>query len=119
MINVDELLQAKEREAKLEAREMMKEAVNLSYDATVDDEEIPEVEEDWNEGATIVIGRTQFFLGSMREYVGMPASNPMDAKDRVLGQGLSGAARRKPAVHRTGDRWISGDYGSKESDSFV
>jgi len=55
----------------------------------------------------------------MLEYVRMPTSNPIDAKDRVLGQGVSGAARRKPVVHRTGDRWNSGDNGSKQSDSIV
>ena len=139
VINLDDLFQAKKEEAKLEAREMMRNAHKPGVDSDfttncigTEDEGgydartieqlldiIPEEEADWNKGATIVIGRTQFFLGQMREYVGMPASNPIDAKDRVLGQGVSGAARRKPVVHRTGDRWNSGDYGSKPSDSFV
>ena len=27
-------------------------------------------DDEWDEGATIVIGRTQFFLGEMRQYIG-------------------------------------------------
>ncbi len=76
-----------------------------------------EEDEDIDEGATIIIGRTQFFMGEMRQYTGMPASSTMDGKDRVLGDSdVSGAARRRGAVHRQGDRWQEGDYGRKEKD---
>lgn len=46
----------------------------------------------------------------------MPASNPIDSKDRVLGQGVSAVARRRGAIHRKGERWNEGDYGTKERD---
>jgi hypothetical protein len=76
-----------------------------------------EEDEDLDEGATIIIGRTQFFMGEERQYTGMPASSTMDGKDRVLGDSeVSGSARRRGAVHRQGDRWQEGDYGRKEKD---
>lgn len=73
-------------------------------------------DDDWDEGATIVIGRTHFFLGEMRQYVGMPATSTMDGKDRVLGESVSAVARRKGSVHRQGDRWKEGEFGHKERD---
>jgi hypothetical protein len=73
-------------------------------------------DEEWDEGATIVIGRTQFFVGEARQYVGMPAMSATDGKGRVLGEGVSAVARRKGAVHRKGDRWNDGDFGRKEKD---
>eukprot|EP00816_Leptocylindrus_hargravesii_P005025 CAMPEP_0196807260 /NCGR_PEP_ID=MMETSP1362-20130617/7221_1 /TAXON_ID=163516 /ORGANISM="Leptocylindrus danicus, Strain CCMP1856" /LENGTH=583 /DNA_ID=CAMNT_0042181101 /DNA_START=229 /DNA_END=1980 /DNA_ORIENTATION=+ len=77
---------------------------------------LDETVEDWNEGAAITIGRTQFFLGEKREYHGMPAVNPMDRKDMAKGQTFkSGATRRKGARHGA-LRWNDGDYGSKASD---
>ncbi len=76
-----------------------------------------EEDEDIDDGATIIIGRTQFFMGEMRQYTGMPASSTMDGKDRHLGDSeVSGSARRRGAVHRQGDRWQEGDYGRKEKD---
>ena len=134
IINLDDLFSAKQAEAKEKARLVMEEAVGKrakrrkrrkkkldDEHSLIEDDDllalIPEEVDDWNEGATIKIGRTQFFMGGMREYVGMPASNPMDQKDRIIGSGsVSGAARRKGTVHRTGSRWIKGDYGSKDSD---
>lgn len=91
------------------------------------DDESDEIDEFWfddeededYEGATIVLGRTQFFLGEMRLYVGMPASNPMDNKDRVLGQGVSASVRRRGSTHRKGERYKAGDYGSKEGDYLI
>mmetsp|Transcript_30108 Transcript_30108/g.62538 ORF Transcript_30108/g.62538 Transcript_30108/m.62538 type:complete len:723 (-) Transcript_30108:100-2268(-) len=70
----------------------------------------------YDEGATVVVGRTQFFMGAMREYVGMPASSTIDAKDRIMGGGISAVARRKGSVSRNSDSWEAGDYGKKESD---
>lgn len=76
-----------------------------------------EEDEDLDDGATIIIGRTQFFMGEMRQYTGMPAASTMDGKDRVMeDSGVSGSARRRGAVHRQGDRWQEGDYGRKEKD---
>jgi len=49
-------------------------------------------------------------------FIRMPASNPIDNKDRVLGQGVSASVRRRGSTHRKGVRYKSGDYGSKESD---
>ncbi len=74
-----------------------------------------EEDDEIDDGATIIIGRTQFYMGEMRQYTGMPASSTMDGKDRALGK-VSGAARRRGAVHRQGDRWREGDYGQKEKD---
>jgi hypothetical protein len=139
VINLDDVFAATQVEAKEKAKILMNdvtgkrakrrhrnkdpkmpEGVELVMEDEVDDflsTLLPEEEEDWNEGATILIGRTQFFLGDMREYIGMPASNPMDLKDQVMSTGgSSGAARRKGAVHRTGSRWLKGDYGSKGDD---
>lgn len=70
-----------------------------------------------DQGASIVIGRTLFLLGEMRLYVGMPAYNPMDGKDRILGQGISAVARRRGSKHRSGERWNRGDYGRKDMDT--
>lgn len=76
-----------------------------------------EEDEDIDDGATIIIGRIQFFMGEMRQYTGMPASSTIDGKDRALGDNnVSGSARRRGAVHRQGDRWQEGDYGRKEKD---
>ena len=78
---------------------------------------LDEEEEDVDDGATIIIGRTQFFMGEMRQYTGMPASSTMDGKDRVMSDSqVSGSARRRGAVHRQGDRWQEGDFGRKEKD---
>jgi hypothetical protein len=76
-----------------------------------------EEDDDVDDGATIIIGRTIFLMGEMRQYTGMPASSTMDGKDRVMGdRDVSGSARRRGAVHRQGDRWQEGDYGRKEKD---
>ena len=67
-----------------------------------------------DEGATVVFGRTQFFMGEARQYVGMPAMSSTDGKHRVLGEGVSAAARRKGAVHRKD--YDQGDFGRKIKD---
>ncbi|KAL9185891.1 hypothetical protein ACHAXT_003668 [Thalassiosira profunda] len=69
-----------------------------------------------DEGATVVVGRAQFFVGAMREFVGMPASSAIDSKDRIMGSGVSATARRKGSVSRLAESWEKGDYGQKESD---
>ena len=72
-------------------------------------------EDEWDEqGATVVFGRTQFFMGEARQYVGMPAMSSTDGKHRVLGEGVSAAARRKGAVHRKD--YDQGDFGRKIKD---
>lgn len=71
-------------------------------------------DDEWDEGATVVFGRAQFFMGEARQYVGMPAMSATDGKHRVLGEGVSGAARRKGAVHRK--EWEHGDFGRKMKD---
>lgn len=77
---------------------------------------LDEDDEEIDHGATIVIGRTQFMLGAMRQFVGMPASSTIDGKDRTVGDDVSGSARRRGAVHRQGNRWVEGDFGQKEKD---
>jgi len=69
-----------------------------------------------DEGATVVIGRAQFFMGSMRDFVGMPASSALDSKDRIMGSGISAVARRRGSKHRLAESWDVGDYGEKDSD---
>eukprot|EP00804_Cyclotella_cryptica_P014582 CCRYP_020644-RA/>CCRYP_020644-RA protein AED:0.00 eAED:0.00 QI:148/1/1/1/1/1/2/108/699 len=68
------------------------------------------------EGATVIVGRAQFFVGAMREFVGMPASSVIDHKERIMGGGVNSVARRKGSVHRKSESWDPGDYGRKDQD---
>lgn len=94
--------------------------INSSAAEDIDEEYLyhllDEDDDEIDQGATIVIGRTQFMLGEMRQFVGMPASSTMDGKDRTLNDDVSGSARRRGAVHRQGNRWLEGDFGQKEKD---
>jgi len=81
-----------------------------------DMEELLADDEDWDEGATIVVGRTQFYMGESRQYVGMPASSTMDGKDRILGEEVSANMRRRGSTHRKANRWDDGDFGMKLKD---
>lgn len=81
-----------------------------SLDKWLDDDD------EWDEGTVVVLGRTHFFTGEMRVYVGMPAASAIDAKDKALGEGISGAARRRGSTHRQGDVWQSGEFGRRDSD---
>lgn len=74
-------------------------------------------DDDFDEGTAVAVGRTLFFTGETREFVGMPATSVVDAKDRILGDGVSGAARRRSTVHRSGSLWEDGEWGRKEVDS--
>lgn len=58
---------------------------------------LDEEDEDYDEGTVVVIGRTHFFTGEMRNYVGMPATSIIDAKDRGVG-GLMGGLPRKGSL---------------------
>jgi hypothetical protein len=73
-------------------------------------------DESEDEGATAVVGRAQFFIGAMREFIGMPASSTIDQKERIMGGGINSVARRKGAVNRKADSWDAGDYGRKGPD---
>jgi hypothetical protein len=127
--------------------------ISMDYTILEDDEEEPASsilewlndDEDWDEGTTVVIGRTTFFTGDKRIYVGMPATSSIDAKDRFFGGGgvggdgsgaagtsssggvggndavlnawgVSGAARRRTTVGRGNNVWNDGDYGHRASD---
>ena len=46
----------------------------------------------------------------------MPASSAFDAKDRIMGGGVSAVARRKGSVSRLSESWDAGDYGKKDQD---
>lgn len=86
-------------------------------DGSVDElEKLLQEDEDYDEGTVLVMGRTHFFTGEMREYVGMPATSVTDAKDRILGDAVSGAARRRGVVHRSGAMWEDGEWGRKDVD---
>lgn len=69
-------------------------------------------EEGEDAGTVVVLGRTHLFSGEMRAYDGMPAASVVDGKDRVLGRGISAAARRK-AASKGG--WIDGDFGQRDT----
>lgn len=77
-------------------------------------------DDEFDEGTVVVIGRTHFFTGEMRKYVGMPATSATDAKDRTSmgADGISGAGRRRGAVHRSGGLWDDQDWGKKDSDRY-
>jgi hypothetical protein len=83
-----------------------------------------EEDDNHDDGTVVVIGRTQFFTGEMRQYVGMPASSALDGRDRISPDVLvSGAARRRGAVHRSsggvesaGSSYLDGDFGRKSAD---
>jgi len=76
-------------------------------------------DDQFDEGTVIVIGRTHFFTGDMRSYNGMPASSAMDAKDRVVGEGVHASARRKGSARRSANVWRDGEFGYRESDFAV
>lgn len=65
-----------------------------SNDTTEELELWLDCDDEYDEGTVIVIGRTHFFTGDMRTYNGMPATNTMDGKDRIL-EGPHGSVRRK------------------------
>ena len=78
-----------------------------------------EEDEEHDEGMVVVIGRTQFFTGEMREYVGMPACSALDARRD------SGAARRRrrrqrgSAQRRSVKRFKDGDWGCKQEIDYL
>ena len=74
---------------------VLEESNQETNDATEDLELWLDCDDEWDEGTVIVIGRTHFFTGDMRNYDGMPATNTMDAKDRIFGEGTNALARRK------------------------
>ena len=117
-LDYEALLELSDKEDQIRSRQ----ARVRDYD---DDEDGEVSTEDWNsfltdedewdeQGATVVFGRTQFFMGEARQYVGMPAMSSTDGKHRVLGEGVSAAARRKGAVHRKD--YDQGDFGRKIKD---
>ena len=63
------------------------------------------LDDDWDEGTQVIIGRTHFFTGEQRTYKGMPASSAIDSKDRSTGEAggaVSGLARRRRTSSRQG-----------------
>ena len=86
-------------------------AAPTSIEAWLDDDDEDVIQD---KGATVVIGRAQFFMGAMREFIGMPASSAIDSKDRIVGSGgVSANSRRKGSVHRMAESWNPGDYGNR------
>jgi hypothetical protein len=73
-------------------------------------------EDDVDEGTVVVIGRTHFFTGEMRHYVGMPATSTTEQQASITTTGSSGdtgALRRKGAVHPS--RLRDGEFGHVSS----
>jgi hypothetical protein len=69
-------------------------------------------EDDVDEGTVVVIGRTHFFTGEMRHYVGMPATSTSEHQAAISTTGSSGdtgSARRKSSV--TLSRLLGGEFG--------
>jgi hypothetical protein len=58
-------------------------------------------DDDFDEGSVVVIGRTHFFTGEMRNYVGMPAFSATDGKYRALSD-KPGSGRKSGAAHQKG-----------------
>jgi hypothetical protein len=97
-------------------RQLMEEGepggMDISNDFTIlDDEEETmaniedwlNLDDDWDEGTQVIIGRTHFFTGEQRTFQGMPATSAMDAKDRSMGESggaVSGLARRRRTASR-------------------
>ena len=74
-------------------------------------------DDDYDEGQVVVLGRTSFFSGEARSYVGMPASSAIDGKDRLLGDGMNAASRRRGSgAARTANLAKSGEFGFQETD---
>jgi hypothetical protein len=100
--------------------------MDISSDFTIlEDEETPsdiemwlDQDDEWDEGAQIIIGRTHFYSAEQRDYIGMPATSMVDAKDRALGEGgaVSGLARRRRTTSRQGTLWNDGEYGRRDND---
>lgn len=71
----------------------------------------------YDEGQVVVIGRTSFFSGEARSYVGMPASSVIDGKDRVLGKSMNASSRRRGSgAARTSNLAKNGEFGYQETD---
>jgi hypothetical protein len=69
-------------------------------------------EDDVDEGTVVVIGRTHFFTGEMRHYVGMPAASTSENQAAISTTGSSGdtgTSRRKSSV--TLSRLLEGEFG--------
>jgi hypothetical protein len=124
-INYDEIFATAEREyQRMETYEEFSSVFDLEPGAQIEEGEEGGGIEEWlddgdgldDEGATVVIGRAQFFLGAMRDFIGMPASSTIDGKDRIMGGGVSATARRRGAVHRLAESWSDGEYGRKDQD---
>lgn len=91
-INYDEIFATAEREfQRMEAYEEFSSVFDLEPGARIEDGDEGGGIEAWlddgdgaleDEGATAVIGRAQFFMGAMRDFIGMPASSTIDSKDR-------------------------------------
>lgn len=119
-LNFDEIFSSLLEIAEAEAKQALmiwsrEEREQLGIDEELHLDFLDESIEDWNEGATITIGRAQFFIGDKRDYTGMPATNPMDRKRELGNDFMSGATRRKGARHGA-LRWNDGDYGQKDGD---
>ncbi len=125
-INYDEIFATAEREyQRMETYEEFSSIFDLEPGAQIEEGDEGGGIEEWldegdgsldDEGATVVIGRAQFFLGAMRDFIGMPASSTIDGKDRIMGGGVSATARRRGAVHRMAESWSDGEYGRKDQD---
>jgi hypothetical protein len=73
-------------------------------------------EDDVDEGTVVVIGRTHFFTGEMRHYVGMPATSTTEGQASIAttgSSGVTGSTRRKGAV--TTARLRDGEFGRVSS----
>ena len=100
---------------------------DISMDFTIlDDEEetVSDIEkfleddDEFDEGTQVAIGRTHFFTGDQRNYIGMPATSAVDAKDRYRGEAgsVSGLARRRGSISRKSTVWDEGEYGRRTKD---
>ena len=83
------------------------EAENSNSDDDVVHKWLDSFDEEEDEGTVIVIGRTHFFTGEMRMYMGMPAVSSGDEHGRtfgIVGQELGGFGRKPARSRRRTDR---------------
>jgi 2'-5' RNA ligase superfamily len=76
-------------------------------------------DDDFNSGTVVVIGRTHFFTGEMRQYDSMPATSVVDARDRAAGSGAwvsADARRRGSPVGEPSNTYSEGEWGHRKRD---
>jgi hypothetical protein len=70
-------------------------------------------EDEDDEGVVVVLGRTHFFTGGMRHYVGMPASSTLDRLRSGSGGGVGDSAMTRRRGSSPATTFEDGDFGTR------